>query len=287
VDLDLAKPSGPEAPGATRPARDLRRRAALLAFAGAALVGGAWFVAAWSGRGAEPASVDDAVEEFRRDHATADAGAGILRPVAGVYTYAAAGTERLSFLDTTQRWGDTMPATVAHTGECWRLRIEYSSHHWQEWDLCPVDGRLEESGGRTFQSFDFVVFSESDTVEFTCDPRGVVVRTEAAAGETWEQTCSGSGTRGTTTVSSGTNTYVGLETVRIGARNVEAYRYRSERVIGGDQQGAETFESWYATTDGMLLRGTRALEVRSPSPIGDVTYTEVGSFVLTALEPAR
>jgi hypothetical protein len=37
----------------------------------------------------------------------------------------------------------------------------------------------------------------------------------------------------------------------------------------------------------MLVKGTRSVEVRSPSPIGTVTYTEEGSFALTSLEPRR
>ncbi|GIU88187.1 MAG: hypothetical protein KatS3mg009_2702 [Acidimicrobiia bacterium] len=263
-----------------------RRVGALVA---AALLAGAAvaFALAWRGRGAEEADVGEAVEEYRRHREEGDASGGFLLPAAGVYAYAAQGTERLSFLDTRQEWGATLPATVTHAAGCFTLRIDYSTHHWQEWDLCPRGARLEETGGRTFQRFDFVAFEESVLVELTCSPPGVTIDTTAEPGDSWTQTCRGVTGDGTETVSSGPNTFVGVETVRVGALEVETYRYRADRTIGGDREGRERFETWYSTRDGMLVKGTRSVEVRSPSPIGTVTYTEEGSFALTSLEPRR
>lgn len=243
------------------------------------------FSIAWSRRGAEEVKVEEAIEDYRA-RGSDDAGAsGFLLPPAGVYAYAAAGTEHLSFLDSRQEWGATVPATVTHRSGCWTLRIAYSSHHWQEWDFCPNGTRLEETGGRTFQSFDFVAFTESVTVELTCSPPRITIDTEAEPGDAWEQSCSGASEDGTRTVSSGTNTFLGVEDVRVGDELVETYRYRAERTISGDQDGQERFETWYSTRDGMLVKGTRSVEVRSPSPIGDVTYTEEGSFALSDLTP--
>lgn len=245
------------------------------------------FSIAWSGRGAEEVKVEDAIEDYRAGGSDGAGASGFLLPPAGVYSYAAAGTEHLSFLDSNQEWGATVPATVTHRSGCWTLRIAYSSHHWQEWDFCPNETQLEETGGRTFQSFDFVAFTESVNVELTCSPPGVTIDTEAEPGDSWEQSCSGASEDGSRTVSSGTNTFLAVEDVRVGDEVVETYRYRAERTISGDQDGEERFETWYSTRDGMLVKGTRSVEVRSPSPIGDVTYTEEGSFTLSGLTPRR
>ena len=290
TDVEGVVATGP----AGAPPRDRRRpwyrrprRIAALALLLLAAGCAALFSIAWSRRGAQEVEVDEAVEDYRARESD-DAGAsGFLLPPAGVYAYAAAGSEHLSFLDSRQEWGATVPATVTHPSGCWTLHIAYSSHHWQEWDLCPNGTRLEETGGRTFQSFDFVAFTESVTVELTCSPPGVAIDTEARPGDSWEQSCSGTGEDGARTVSSGTNTFLGVEDVRVGDEVVETYRYRAERTISGDQDGRERFEAWYSTRDGMLVKGTRSVEVRSPSPIGDVTYTEDGWFALSGLTPRR
>jgi hypothetical protein len=251
-----------------------------------ALGGAGAFVVAWNGRGAEEASVDDALRRFREGDDRG--GAGTLRPAAGVYTYAGSGSERLSVLGTSQRWGATLPATVTHDDGCWRLRVDFSTNHWQDWHYCPDGPVLREAGGTTSQRFDFVAFTADDVNVFTCEPPNDVVRVDAAPGESWPQRCDGRSTsRGTTAVSSGTTTFVGVDDVEIGGEPVAAYRYRAHRTLTGDQSGTDESETWFAVRDGMPLRQTRSVHVESPSPLGTVTYTEEGTFTLTSLAPQR
>ena len=252
------------------------------------LVGaGAAFAIAWSHRGAKQASLSDAIAQFRRQGQ--GGGAGFLRPAVGVYTYRGRGTEQLSVLGTSQHWGPELPGTVSHTTDgCWTFRIEYSTHHRQDWDYCPHGTKLQETGGRTLQSFSFVATTLEDLEVFTCDPPADAIRTEAKPGEHWGQACEGhSSSRGTSVSSRGTNTFVGLANVRVEGTAIPTYHSRIVRHLSGSQHGIEKMDMWFSTRDGIPLRVARDIHVDTPSPIGAVKYTERGSFVLTSLEPRR
>lgn len=251
------------------------------------VIGGVAFAIAWSQRGADQASVEEALEGL--DRSASDTKAGFLRPAGGVYVYQGSGTEQLSLLSTGQTWGPRLPGTVTRGDDgCWTFRIDYSTNHRQWTDYCPRGRVLEEDGGRTFQSFDFVVSTIEDRNVFVCDPPGEAIRVDADSGSSWSQSCVGrSEGQGTQVTSSGTNTFVGIETVEVAGARVRAYRYRSDRTLSGDQTGTETSETWFRVPDGLPLRATRDVHVESPSPIGTVTYTEQGTYTLTSLEPRR
>ena len=245
------------------------------------------FVVAWSQRGAEQASVEEAVNEL--DARDREGEAAFLRPAPGVYVYEGAGTEQLSVLGTSQSWGPEMPGLVQRQGNgCWTFKIEYNTNHWQETTYCPNGEELEELGGRTFQTFDFVVTAVSDTTIFTCDPPGDTIRTVAEPNDEWRQSCDGkSPERGTRVTAAGTNTFVGRETLDVDGTSVSVYRYRYHRTLSGDQSGDDDFEMWFRVRDGLPVRFEHDVKVKSPSPVGDVTYTEQGSFLLTSVEPRR
>ena len=211
-----------------------------------------------------------------------------LQPGTGVYTYSATGTEALSLLDTGQDWGDTIPATVtAVAGGCWEHRMEFSTNHWATQRLCPDGDRLLEQGSTVFQSFDFVAAEVGDETVFTCDPPSVVIDLGASPGDAWPAACDGaSEARGTSTRSAGDTEFLGEETIDIAGEEVRSLHYRHDRRITGDQTGVNRVEHWYDAATGLLLKGVREVEVASPSPIGDVTYTESGSFELDRLSPA-
>lgn len=253
-------------------------------------IGGvAFYFVAWRHRGAEEASVSEAVEKFRDEGQGGQA--DFLSPAPGVYTYEGTGTEKLSVLGTSQQWGPRLPSTVTRGDDsCWTWRIDYSTNHYQEVHYCPEGRVLQEVSGITYQSFDFVAFSVGDLNEFTCEPRADTIRVDAEPGDTWDQSCDGkSKDRGTRVTSAGTNEFVGIEDVKVGDDEVPAYRYKSERELTGDQTGTEKTESWYAVRDGLLLKTTRNLRVASPAPppLGDVIYTEEGTYTLSSLTPQR
>ena len=266
-----------------------RRLTRVLAALGVLLVAGGAFAAyRWSQRGAGEASAKEAIARYRRE-AGANPDAGFLRPAAGVYAYQAKGTERISILGTSQQWGPRMPATVVHeAGDCWTLRIDYNTNHWQEQRYCPSGRRLLDLGERIFQSFDFGVAHVSDTNVITCNPPGEAIRVDAQPGDTWRQSCTGRSAGGDTKVtSSGTNTFVGIEQLRIEGETVPALHYRQRRTLSGDQKGREDTHIWFGVLDGMVLRSTHDTRVTSPSPVGDVDYVEQGEFQLTSRKPRR
>ena len=292
VPVDAVDPSGDvetpsEPPRHPRPWYRRPRVVVGLVLCGAAAGGAVAFGIAWSHRGAQEASTDQAVEEFRQRHDAA--GSSFLRPASGVYTYVGTGTEKLSLLATTQQWGPEIPVTV--TGEadgCWAFRIDYSTNHWQSSRFCPAGRVLKQTGETTFQSFDFVAVNVSDTNETVCDPPIDRVRVDARPGDSWTATCTGrSPSRNTEFAATGTDTFVGVESVTVAGEDVAAYHYRVERSVSGSQTGSEHYDMWFSALDGLPVKTERSVEVHSPSPIGTVTYTEQGSFTLDSITPRR
>ena len=254
----------------------------------------AFFVVTWVGRGADEASTTEQLRRFRDAQANQDGtttprvpAAGFRPPDAGVYTYTATGTERLSLLNTAQQWGPTIPATVSlRADDCWTLRLNYSTNHWEDLRYCSAGRTLLDEGGTTFQSFDFGAITVSDTTVFTCDPPGDAARIFATPGQSWARSCTGvSAEHGTHVTSAGTNTFVGNESLDIGGTDVTALHYRRQLTLTGDQRGTEDTHYWFSADTGLVLRSTHDTTVASPSPIGDVTYTEVGEFELGSLTP--
>jgi hypothetical protein len=232
-----------------------------------------------------PASVGEAVDRFReQEGGEGPAGA---RPPEGVYLYEGEGREHLSFPPLTQRDGARMPGTVTHeAGGCWVFRLDYNAEHWQDWRYCPEGDAVAELGGHTHQTWDLGVTTVENLTTFVCDPPAVILP-PAAAGTEVDHRCRGRNTEveGSTT-SEGPWTYVGPETLAVGEDEADALHFTRDRVITGAQHGTEHLEVWFRA-DGLLLRMDREIEVRSPSPIGDITYTESGELALTELAPER
>lgn len=269
------------------------------AIVGAVLVAAAALVAViwWGGSSGREVTVDEAQRRLdppsgssdSSDSPTTSSPEAVLVPPQGVYLFRGGGTDTLSTPPKEQVEGPDMPATVQH-GEngCWTFRIDYHSNHWQSWEYCSRSGRLEETGGSTFQRWDFGVFVVDTTSTFTCDD-AVTIRPDAEPGDDWTQTCRGKGdesTGGLETVSTGPYRFVGRETLTIGGRDVEALHHRRERTMSGGQRGTEVSNVWFAADDGMPLRNERVIEARTDTVIGETTYREDADFELTDLSPA-
>ena len=275
-----------QTPGGRRWYRRPRRMVLLIA--AAVVVGGAIsFAISWSHRGADEASLDRAVERFRTSHGASTA--GFLRPASGVYTFVGTGTEKLSLLATTQHWGPRIPVTVTgDTKKCWTFRVDYSTHHWQSVRYCAKGRVLHQTGETTSQTFDFVAVEVSDANETVCDPPADRVRVDAQPRTRWPVKCDGHSTsRGTRFHAAGTDTFIGIERLRIGGEVVPVYHYSVDRTLTGDQSGSEHYDMWYSVLDGLPLKTVRRVTVKSPSPIGAVTYTEKGAYTLNSLTPRR
>lgn len=243
-------------------------------------------VVLWGGSTGREVTSDEAGE--RLDTATSLAPAqGVLRPDQGVYRYRGSGTDELSTPPKQQTEGPDMPATVTHRADgCWTFRIDYHSNHWQSWDYCAADGRLDEQGGSTYQRWDFGVFANETTSTFSCDS-AVTVRLDAETGDEWEQSCHSEPTDDpAASQSRGPYRFIGTESLSIGGDRVEALHYHRERTMTGGQRGAETADVWFAASNGLPLRNQRRIEVSTDTVIGETTYTETADFELTSLTPA-
>lgn len=216
---------------------------------------------------------------------------GLPLPADGVYVYDGDGEEELELLGTTQPQGPQLPATVTTTGDgCFTFMIEYNEHHSQDWHFCEDDGTLVETGGSTTQQFDFVAFQVDNVTAFECDPPGLRVDPAAEPGDSWGQSCTGrSEQNDTTTISGGTNTFVGTEDLTVDGETVATLHYSQERVIGGDQTGTTTEDVWFAADSMLPVREERSSQIESPAPapLGSVTYTEHGWWQLADLHPLR
>jgi hypothetical protein len=243
------------------------------------------FAIAWSHRGAKEASIESAVDKFRKSHGASTA--GFLRPASGVYTFVGTGTEKISRPATTQHWGPRIPVTVTKdTNSCWTFRVDYSTHHWQAVHYCANGRVLQETGETTFQAFDFVAFEAEDTNDTVSKAPIDRIRVDAKPGARWTVASNGRSTsRGTKFHATGTETFVGIDRLRIRGEVVPAYHYNADRTLSGSQSGSERYDIWYSVLNGLPVKTDRHVKVTSPSPIGDVTYTENGTYTLTSLTP--
>jgi len=266
----------------------VRRSRSVAAAVVLVLVGGGAVAWRLQQRGPDRASVSGAVDRFRTS-STVVTSTRLWEPRPGVYVYSGSGDESLSFLGTHQTQGPTEPGTVTlRPNGCWQFRIDYNSFHSQTWDRCSTRTKLVEAGGTADQRFDFLAFKTSEHSVTVCTPPFVVADLSAAPGTSVPVHCSGrSQTTKSTSTQAGTATYVGRETVTVGAARVPALHTRQDLRLSGGQTGEVHIDIWFAAADGLPLKESHAISVGSsaPAPINHVTYTELGSWHLTSLTP--
>ncbi|MFN8038435.1 MAG: hypothetical protein U0Q07_04400 [Acidimicrobiales bacterium] len=240
------------------------------------------------GRTAAPPSVDDAIARQGGVGTTSvPAPSGPARPSPGVYTATGRGTERLSLAPAAKSQGPTLPVAVTLDGDaCYVVRVDQNTDHWQSWRYCrQAGGTLAELGGQTFQRTDIVVMTIDNTSTFVCEPPSPVLVAGAPVGSVADQRCTGtSSAQAGEAISAGPQTVVADEDLAIGSTTVRTRHVHQERTLSGAQRGTERADTWW-TADGLPVRNERRVEVASPSPIGDVTYSEEGSWQLDSITP--
>ncbi len=270
--------------------RRIRWWAPLVALMGAAIVGSIAVGVMFAVREQPgPKPVEEALEEFGTGGAPATSIAGIaVRPPEGVYLVEGEGRETISFPPVEQIDGTTMPASIRHRVDgCFTFRIDYNEAHWQEWELCPEEDTLLETGGRTMHRWDFGVTSVDNMATFVCDPPVPFAIRESTSGDRRARACTATNDQvAEPTEQEGTLVLVGTESVEVGGETLEAVHVRQAVTFSGGQTGESHTELWFSASDWMPLRGERDVRIESDSPIGAVTYTEQGHWQLTAVEPA-
>lgn len=254
----------------------------LLALVGAGFVVGSFLL---RDRPTERA-VDDAVQAFRSS-TSVDAATSFDMPEPGVYEAVGSGSEQISTPPMEQVDGDTMPVTVVHAGKgCWTWRIDYNSAHWHEYDFCPEGEGLILESQRNFQSWDLGVESITNESTTTCDPPAAILVAGAQPGDTEQHRCTGVNTAAAgESTTEGPSTMVGAETLVIGGERVRAVRQRRTTTMTGAQRGTIEEEWWLEPRTGLPLRVDRDYDLRTDSVIGEIRYSEKGSWQLASLDP--
>lgn len=285
--MHVAEALAPEAGGDRRPRARRRRRVVLFAAVvlAALVAAGAWLL--FGGEAPRPVSVDEAKRRTGDSTTSVEPSGEFGPPAGGVYVYRGEGTETTSFPPLTEQQGPTMPATVTADGPgCWRLRIDYNTHHWQDWGYCADASGIVTSGGQTFARRSFGTFEVDNTSTFTCDPAEPVLWAGMEVGDVKDGSCSGTSTAiaGTTT-SSGTITFVGDEELQVAGETVRARHLRVERELAGAQEGDEVIHWWVDPSTMLPIRNEHDITVRTKVGAITVTYTETASYELTSLTP--
>jgi hypothetical protein len=180
-----------------------------------------------------------------------------------------------------------MPATVTADGAgCWRFRIDYNSHHWQDWRYCADASGIVSTGGTTFARRDVGTLRVDNTSTFTCAEPEVLLWEGMQVGDHRTSTCTGTSTAidGSTT-STGPTTYLGDEEIEVGGRPVLARHLRSEKELRGAQEGTEQADWWVDPTTMLPIRNEHRVLVDTTFGALTITYTEVTSYELTSLTP--
>lgn len=252
------------------------------------LVGG-WLV--FGGERAEQSSEESARQRVGADQVTTTptvAGAAALTtpPAGGLYRYAGTGRETTSFPPLTEDQGPQMPATVVPTADgCWQFRVDYNTHHWQQWTYCTAGGQVTERGGTTFSRRSFGGLDVDNTSTFVCDPAAVLVAPGDGPGSTHSRSCTGTGNLvPTPTTAAGTSTVVGPEDRQVGDRTEATLHVRIEGTYQGGQTGTERTDLWVLASSGMPVQNEHHVALSTDTAIGPVDYTEDSSFALQSLD---
>ena len=236
-------------------------------------------------------SLDDALQAFRAGDTSAveSIGAVVVRPPAGVYQSDASGKASISFPPTSQNYGSSAPVTVAHQGDnCWTTSVDFNAAFQQRWKYCIDDGVLTEHSNRTTTSWDLGAVSITNISDFNCSPPGEIIKMGERREEVSTYTCTGtSDTISGTTTSAVTFESLGAELLTIDSVATPAFHYRETDLLSGPQKGTTTINYWYSLQDMLLVRMERHIDLRTDSPVGEVTYKEDGEWQLSSLTPVR
>ncbi len=236
-------------------------------------------------------SLEDAVQAFRNGDTSAveTLGAVVTRPPSGVYQADASGKASISFPPTSQNYGTSAPVTVTHQGDnCWTTTVDFNTAFQQRWSYCIDNGVLTEHKNVTATAWDLGATSITNVSEFACTPPGEIIKAGEQRDHLSTYVCEGtSDSIDGITNSDVTFQSLGIASLEVESTQVPVFHYREIDTLTGPQRGTTTIDYWYSIQDMLLIRMERHIDLRTDSPVGDVTYKEDGEWQLSSLTPAR
>ncbi len=235
-----------------------------------------------------PVSLGSAGRLFRATTTTVPRPKVFALPPAGVYRASGSGFEQIAVPPDTIHDSAAMPVTVSYLPDgCWRWHLDYSTAHWHEYDFCPHDGRLLLTAQRNSLTVNLGLTSITNLAKFSCDPPSPIVVDQPRTGEVYAHRCTGTNTAAAgVSTAAGPVTLIGVTTVDIGGKPVEAIALTRRQKITGGQSGTLDEEWWFARSTGMPLREVRNYHLSTSSPVGSIAYTEAGDWELNSMTPA-
>lgn len=234
---------------------------------------GAWW--AFFQNRQKPVDVNKVVRNF--EPGRPDGGAGNREPTPGVYLYATKGNESISALGgQTNTYPATTTLTVVDT-PCgvdtrWEILTNRSDleHHCRD-----RHGTWTKAGSETSDRF----FNQTQVDLATCKHVVELVASPKPGTAKTGRCTSGS------SYFDVTYTVVGTGSITIGGTKVAAVHRRVTSTQGGERSGGGTKDQWVQTGTNLVLRSRVHDDVRSPSPIGSVTYKQDYEITMKSLTP--
>lgn len=220
-----------------------------------------------------PVSIQEVVEHAGAESRGEGRVNGVPVPAEGVYTYDTRGGERFdAFVDAQHQYPPITLISVREDGCGLLMRWIALAERETEWDLCPRPEGLGLSSFVDVHEF----FGHRDERRYVCRG-GVAFR----RGGRWGYRCDFDGTR-----DAFRGEVVGTETLRVGGRPVSTIHVHDRDLLSGHEQGTGSSETWYRTSDGLIVRRIAQSTDRAPVPGGSGTYSERYELMLRSLRPA-
>lgn len=197
----------------------------------------------------------------------------------GVYVYKTKGYEEVSVLGGSRHtYPEETTMTVRRTACGYDVRWDALKERWEQAATCMQGGAVHLHTLEMYREF----FQQVDRRVFTCTPETRIRPDRDTPGGGFGGRCESDGS-----VVSITGTVVGTEDVVVAGRPVASVRVRLDQQLSGASKGTRVTESWYAVTDGLLLKRTSLTDTDAKSAMGDTHYREDVVLELTSTTPLR
>lgn len=221
----------------------------------------------------EPVDVEEAVTSFR----TETEPGGVSPIPEGVYVYDTDGFERTSALTgKTHRYSrrSTITVTAADCGA--RLLWQVLDGRSTEWVYCVADDGWDVASQDERHTF----FGTTERTTYTC--QNTLIRPAASPHPRWNVHCATDSAE-----ELGVGRLLGTERLRVGGKPVLTEHVSKKTTFSGEIRGTSKHDIWFDSKTGVPVKVVMVSRTQNDSPVGEVTYDEDVTLMLTSLEPRR